>query len=255
MMQQDPGLLVSNQGLLVWTCMGSHAHPAAADQHGELPQQQQPAPDSIHWDTSSELELVEQPLAVAVTQEADVHNSSVRASILTVSIEPSPDMLQDGPFTVVLPPPYNDNAAMTLPLPGAWSPASTVAAQLQSTQSSASAHTVASSAGSYPAVAQQPGPQPRPEDAFRLHTRPPGSVQHTIFLDFRGCTITETYWNTATSKQVLTTQPFDLDGDPSVFSVNERVAVVSIWQAVAQDFAPWAVDVTTEDPGEEALVK
>jgi hypothetical protein len=37
--------------------------------------------------------------------------------------------------------------------------------------------------------------------------------------------------------------------------VQEQEAVVSIWQAVAQDFAPWAVDVTTEDPGEEALLK
>jgi hypothetical protein len=80
-------------------------------------------------------------------------------------------------------------------------------------------------------------------------------VPHTTFLDFRGCTITDSYWNSATSKPVLQTQPFDLDSDPASFSLQEQQAVVSIWQAVAQDFAPWAVDVTTEDPGADALVR
>ena len=31
--------------------------------------------------------------------------------------------------------------------------------------------------------------------------------------------------------------------------------MVSIWRGVAEDFAPWDVDVTTEDPGLEGLRK
>jgi hypothetical protein len=105
------------------------------------------------------------------------------------------------------------------------------------------------------AKAQQHWRTPDPSDAFRLHSRPAGSVPRTIFLDFRGCRVTESYWNAATNKDEVVTQAFDLDGDPATFSTAERQAIVDVWLAVSQDYAPWAVDVTTEDPGQEALIR
>ena len=41
--------------------------------------------------------------------------------------------------------------------------------------------------------------------------------------------------------------PYDTDGLPG-FSVSERDAVTHIWQRVSEDYSPWLVDVTTEQP-------
>src|SRR5258706_586717 len=50
-------------------------------------------------------------------------------------------------------------------------------------------------------------------------------------------------------------QPWDIDGSPSTFSVGEQSTIRRIWQRVADDYAPFVIDVTTEDPGVEALRK
>jgi hypothetical protein len=50
-------------------------------------------------------------------------------------------------------------------------------------------------------------------------------------------------------------QPYDLDGDPSTFSAAERAAVREIWQRVSEDYAPFDVNVTTQDPGGDALTR
>lgn len=98
-------------------------------------------------------------------------------------------------------------------------------------------------------------PQPQLHDAFALHSRPRSAAKHTIFLDFRGCTIRDSYWNTATGKPLLQTAPFDLDGDPGSLTDAERRAVIDIWLAVAQDYAAWDVDITTERPPQDALIR
>jgi PKD repeat protein len=49
--------------------------------------------------------------------------------------------------------------------------------------------------------------------------------------------------------------PFDQDGDPNTFNESERAAIQGIWKRVAEDYAPFAIDVTTQDPGVEALRK
>jgi hypothetical protein len=86
---------------------------------------------------------------------------------------------------------------------------------------------------------------------FRLHSRP-GS-QRTIYLDFDGGTVRDTVWN---QHPIGTEHPaWDLDGDPSSFGPAEQAAVQRVWQSVAEDFAPFDVDVTTEDPGVEALTR
>ena len=39
--------------------------------------------------------------------------------------------------------------------------------------------------------------------------------------------------------------PFDTDGTPSTFSASELAVVQDAWQRVAEDYAPFDVDVTT----------
>ena len=47
-----------------------------------------------------------------------------------------------------------------------------------------------------------------------------------------------------------TTQPaWDTGGNAAVFDDAERTAIQTIWQSVAEDYAPFDVDVTTADPG------
>ena len=91
------------------------------------------------------------------------------------------------------------------------------------------------------------------DDTFRLHSRP-GS-NYTIYLDFDGGITENTNWNNSTGIETLVDVAYDRDGDPSSFSDNELSEIRSIWKLVAEDFAPFDVNVTTEDPGLDALSK
>ena len=53
----------------------------------------------------------------------------------------------------------------------------------------------------------------------------------------------------------LPAEPFDTDGSPSTFSEAERAVIQDVWRRVAEDYAPFDVNVTTADPGEAALVR
>jgi subtilisin-like proprotein convertase family protein len=85
-----------------------------------------------------------------------------------------------------------------------------------------------------------------PAAAFQLHSRP--TATKVIYLDFTGHTTTGTAWNDA-SHPTIVTPAYDLDNDPSTFSTTERQQIIGIWQRVAEDYSPFDVDVTTEDPG------
>ena len=41
---------------------------------------------------------------------------------------------------------------------------------------------------------------------------------------------------------------FSMDADRANFSDAERTAIISIWHRVAEDLAPFDIDVTTEEP-------
>jgi hypothetical protein len=43
------------------------------------------------------------------------------------------------------------------------------------------------------------------------------------------------------------------DGSPTTWSAAELADILAIWKAVSEDYAPWDVDVTTEDPGSAYL--
>ena len=80
-------------------------------------------------------------------------------------------------------------------------------------------------------------------DTFLLHSRP--GAKRTIVLNFKGATLTGTAWNS--NGNTLTAKPFDMDGIVSTaFSNAELERMQYIWQRVAEDFAPFDVDVTTE---------
>lgn len=91
-------------------------------------------------------------------------------------------------------------------------------------------------------------------DTFLLHSRPGAS--RVIYLDFDGNTTTGTLWNSNfTGGASIYTPPYDIDGVPSSFSNTELSQIQWIWERVAEDYAAFDVDVTTEDPGVEALRK
>ena len=86
------------------------------------------------------------------------------------------------------------------------------------------------------------------DQTFELHSLP--GANHRIYLDFNGHTTSDPSWNNGIA---FTTPAFDINGNPSSFSNLELERIQFIWARVAEDFAPFNVDVTTEDPGINAL--
>jgi PKD repeat protein len=92
------------------------------------------------------------------------------------------------------------------------------------------------------------------DQTFKLHSLP-GS-QRVIYLDFDGHKTSGTQWNSNYTKgAAITSAAFDIDGDAKTFSAAERELIQLMWQRVVEDFAPFGVDVTTEDPGTAAIIK
>ena len=88
-------------------------------------------------------------------------------------------------------------------------------------------------------------------ETFHLHSNP--GATKTIFLDFTGYTTSGTYWNSSFNNgNDIVTAAYDFDGSGS-FSDAELERIQRIWQRVAEDFAPFDVNVTTADPGAEDL--
>ncbi len=87
---------------------------------------------------------------------------------------------------------------------------------------------------------------------FKLHSLP-GS-KRVIYIDFDGHTTTGTAWNASYGDPIVS-PAYDLNGDPSSFSNAEMDRIQDIWKIVAEDYAPFDVDVTTEDPGQAAITR
>lgn len=92
-------------------------------------------------------------------------------------------------------------------------------------------------------------------ETFLLHSRP--GAPRTIYLNFKGATLTGTAWNANSNGggAVITALPFDTDGVPGTFSSAELQKIQGIWQRVAEDFAAFDVDVTTEAPTADRLTR
>ncbi|MGI9472697.1 MAG: Calx-beta domain-containing protein [Rubripirellula sp.] len=91
------------------------------------------------------------------------------------------------------------------------------------------------------------------EDTFSLHSRP-GS-NYTIYLDFDGGVTEGTGWNNSSGIETLVDIAYTRDSNSASFSDSELQQIRNIWKLVAEDFSPFDVNVTTEDPGEDALRK
>lgn len=91
------------------------------------------------------------------------------------------------------------------------------------------------------------------DQTFQLHSRP--NAKRVIYLDFNGDTVTGTAWNSSWSIAAINAGAYDIDGDPSTFSTTELQRIQYIWQRVAEDYAPFDVDVTTAEPPVEAMTR
>lgn len=89
------------------------------------------------------------------------------------------------------------------------------------------------------------------DQTFLLHSRP--GARRTIYLNFRGATLQGMAWNGSNAS--ITALPYDIDGLPYSFSTTELQRIQGIWQRVAEDFAPFDVNVTTEEPPADALLR
>lgn len=89
--------------------------------------------------------------------------------------------------------------------------------------------------------------------AFTLNSKP--GAARTIYLDFDGFDARGTAWDTTSSPEGVIAAPYDLDGNPNTFSDAERRVVIDVWRHVAEDYAPFDINVTTQDPGQAAITR
>jgi hypothetical protein len=83
-------------------------------------------------------------------------------------------------------------------------------------------------------------------EAIALHSRP--GAARTVYLDFDGHSITGTAWNASAGVDPLIALPYTTDADAGSFSAAELAGIAAIWHRVAEDLAPFDIDVTTEAP-------
>ena len=80
-------------------------------------------------------------------------------------------------------------------------------------------------------------------DTFKLHSRPTATKR--IYLDFDGQVTKDPSWNGGAE---IVTPAYSLDDDFSTFTDAEKTAIQEVWSRVAEDFAPFDVNVCTEEP-------
>ena len=92
-----------------------------------------------------------------------------------------------------------------------------------------------------------------PNDVFDLSSRP--GANRTIYLDFTGHpTLTNSSWNQGFSLPSITAEPYSLHEPADTnFDTEERAEIYQAWRSVAEDYAPFDVNVTTREPAPEAL--
>lgn len=98
---------------------------------------------------------------------------------------------------------------------------------------------------------EEPLPNYAETDVFSLHSKP--GANRVIYLDFNGEVIEQTRYNTYVTLWFQPSlrydaKPFSLDSDYSQFSQEELRDIVNIWHQIAEDFAAFNVNVTTELP-------
>ena len=82
-------------------------------------------------------------------------------------------------------------------------------------------------------------------DTFKLHSL--RTATKRIYLDFNGHVTDDPSWTRYNNNNPITTPAYSIDGSPT-FSDTELQNIQEIWARVAEDFSPFEVDVTTEEP-------
>ena len=85
-----------------------------------------------------------------------------------------------------------------------------------------------------------------------LNSKP--GAPRTLFLDFDGHVTSGTAWNQSYGDPIVS-PAYDSNGDPTTFSDGELRDIQRMWRLVAEDFAPFDVNVTTQDPGIDAIAR
>jgi hypothetical protein len=92
-------------------------------------------------------------------------------------------------------------------------------------------------------------------NALSLNSRP-GSLR-TIYLDVNGHDVTGTAWDdndyfgsSGASRKI---PGYNIQGDSNNYSTLERQNIIDMWSSVAEDFAMFDVNVTTQTPSQSAL--
>lgn len=92
------------------------------------------------------------------------------------------------------------------------------------------------------------------DQTFALHSLPGSS--HTIYLDFDGVSLSSAnQWVRQDGLPEGPVEGWDPSGDGAAFSDQEQTAIQDIWARIAEDYAAFDVDVTTQDPGLAALTR
>jgi hypothetical protein len=73
----------------------------------------------------------------------------------------------------------------------------------------------------------------------------PDAIYH-IYLDFNGGVVTGKQWNTSAGIPIWDCYPWSEDGDLNTFNDSEQAIMKRTWERIAEDFAPYNVNVTTD---------
>ncbi|MFN9366183.1 MAG: M12 family metallo-peptidase [Planctomycetota bacterium] len=85
-------------------------------------------------------------------------------------------------------------------------------------------------------------------ETFNLSTNPTASK--TLYLDFNGHRSVDNDWG-----HDIVFPAFDRDGNPGAFSDAELIEIQLMFQNVAEDFAPFDLNITTKEPTLDALIR
>jgi len=85
-----------------------------------------------------------------------------------------------------------------------------------------------------------------PSIAFALHSRP--GAPRVVYLNFRGENVSGTQWNATSGRANHPMKPYSEDGNPATFTQAELNTIAEVWKRIAEDFAPFNIDVTTQRP-------
>lgn len=93
------------------------------------------------------------------------------------------------------------------------------------------------------------------DQTFKLNSKP-GSTK-TLYLNFRGQRLVGTRWNghDGWNRAVINAPPLNFEGSEDTFSDEELRRIQEVWQIVAEDYAPFDVNVTTEAVSEDRMLR